>query len=119
MSAAFGVWTSLEFPFERLFFDWWGGMLSVDRASRSPVSHAYTGQAWLAFFDLLQSYEAASPERLEAPYFEAEAPCTMLIDEMETLWAPIAASDDWSLFYEKIGAIREMGAALELCARPK
>ena len=94
-------------------------MLSVGRASRSPFSHAYKGQAWQAFFNLLQSYEAASPERLEVPYFEAEAPCTMLIDEMETLWAPIAASDDWSLFYEKIAAIREMGAALGLRARPK
>jgi len=35
---------------------------------------------------------------------------TMLIDEVEALWAPIAERDDWSLFETKlrdIAALRE------------
>ena len=36
----------------------------------------------------------------------------MLIDEVEAIWAPIAANDDWSLFDAKIASIRAMGAAL-------
>ena len=36
----------------------------------------------------------------------------MLVDEVEAIWAPIAAGDDWSAFHAKVAAVREMGAAL-------
>jgi hypothetical protein len=36
----------------------------------------------------------------------------MLIDEMEAIWQPIAAADDWSLFHDRIAAIRRMGEAM-------
>jgi hypothetical protein len=36
----------------------------------------------------------------------------MLIDEVEAIWAPIAAADDWSALHAKVAAIRAMGAAL-------
>ena len=32
----------------------------------------------------------------------------MLIDEVEAIWAPIAASDDWSRFEAKLTEIGEM-----------
>jgi hypothetical protein len=32
----------------------------------------------------------------------------MTIDEVEAIWAPIAASDDWSLLSDKIVAIHQM-----------
>ena len=35
------------------------------------------------------------------------------IDEVESLWAPIAARDDWQPLTEKITAIRTMRAALD------
>ncbi|WP_375250174.1 protein adenylyltransferase SelO family protein [Sphingomonas sp.] len=47
----------------------------------------------------------------DAAYWRG-APCAMLIDEVEAIWAPIAANDDWSLFDAKIASIRAMGAAL-------
>ena len=34
------------------------------------------------------------------------------IDEVESIWAPIAEADDWSRFDAKIAAVREMGEAL-------
>jgi hypothetical protein len=36
----------------------------------------------------------------------------MLIDEIEAIWAPIAAADDWSRFEAKIAAVRQAGEAL-------
>ncbi len=39
-------------------------------------------------------------------------PCTMLIYEVENIWAAIADQDDWSLLNAKIVQIREYGTAL-------
>jgi hypothetical protein len=35
----------------------------------------------------------------------------MLIDEVEAIWAPIAAADDWGPLNAKVAAIRRMGEA--------
>ncbi len=32
----------------------------------------------------------------------------MLLDEMEAIWAPIAESDDWSLFESTLSEIAQM-----------
>ena len=45
------------------------------------------------------------------PYFASERPCTMLIEEVEALWAPIAERDDWSAFAAKLADIEAMGEA--------
>ena len=39
-------------------------------------------------------------------------PCSMLIDKVEAIWAPIAQADDWSAFHAKVAAVRAMGEAL-------
>jgi len=41
-------------------------------------------------------------------------PHTLLIDDVEALWAPIAESDDWSLFEAKLAEIADLRAALAL-----
>ena len=38
--------------------------------------------------------------------------CSMLIDEVESIWAAISGRDDWQPLYSKIDDIRRMGAAL-------
>jgi uncharacterized protein YdiU (UPF0061 family) len=63
-----------------------------------------------AFADHLAAFEPV-PEALNHPYWAGARPETMLIDEVEALWAPIAASDDWSAFEAKLEAVRRMGAA--------
>ena len=45
-------------------------------------------------------------------YWRADAPCSMLIDEVEAIWTAIAERDDWGPLHTKIDAIRSMGAAL-------
>ncbi|KQN91667.1 selenoprotein O [Sphingomonas sp. Leaf67] len=45
-------------------------------------------------------------------YWSDGTPCSMLIDEVEAIWAAIAERDDWTPFHEKVAAIRRMGQAL-------
>jgi uncharacterized protein YdiU (UPF0061 family) len=64
-----------------------------------------------AFVDQLAGFEPA-PGALDNGYWDGPAPETMLIDEVEALWAAIAERDDWGPFEAKIAAVRRMGAAL-------
>ncbi|GJD60670.1 protein adenylyltransferase SelO [Methylobacterium frigidaeris] len=98
-------------PFEQAFFDWYGGLASEARAARSPAAAHYAGDG---FARVRRALEALSPDpaaRLDHPYFAGLKPCTMLIDEVEALWAPIAAADDWSAYHAKLAAIGEMAQA--------
>ncbi|WP_114226562.1 MULTISPECIES: protein adenylyltransferase SelO family protein [Sphingomonas] len=45
------------------------------------------------------------------PYWQDDQPCSLLIDEVEAIWAPIAEADDWLAFGGKLSAIWRMGAA--------
>ncbi len=56
---------------------------------------------------------AYAPRKLrDHPYWRADAPCSMLIDEVESIWADIAERDDWRALHAKILAIRDFGTAL-------
>ena len=41
-----------------------------------------------------------------------DVPCSMLIDEVETLWSAIDERDDWAPLHTKIASIRTLGEAL-------
>jgi uncharacterized protein YdiU (UPF0061 family) len=69
---------------DRFFFDAFGGDLPGPYAPRKDRSHAY----W------------------------SGEPCSMLIDEVESIWSAIADNDDWSVMEAKVAKIREMGEAL-------
>ena len=47
-------------------------------------------------------------------YFQDDDPQTMLIDEVEAIWAPIAEHDDWSVLADKIHQIHRMAAGYGL-----
>ncbi|WP_338468498.1 YdiU family protein [Novosphingobium sp. ZN18A2] len=49
---------------------------------------------------------------LDHPYWNDDAPQSMLIDEVEAIWDGIAQSDDWSALEAKVAALRRMGEAL-------
>ena len=61
-------------------------------------------------FPALDGY--ASVIDLSHPYWSMPAPCSMLINEVEAIWQPIAEQDDWSMLNAKITNIRLMGDAL-------
>src|SRR5262249_45005338 len=62
---------------DRLFFDWRGG--------RDPKGDAYIGPE----FDQLRSALQGRQRPLIHPYWDDGAPCAMLIDEVEAIWAAI------------------------------
>lgn len=98
-------------PFEQTFFDWYGGTRSTHRAEKSPSANLYVQAAFHPVRDALNAFDAASEDTLDHPYFERRTPCTMLIEEVEALWAPIAAEDDWTAFEAKLAEIRSMAEA--------
>ncbi len=101
-------------PFERVFFDWFCGRASEDRAARSPLAALYAEEEFAPLRRLLCAPAPARPERLRHGYFSDDAPCTMLIDEVEALWAPIAAEDDWSAFAQKLSHVARLREGLAL-----
>lgn len=100
-----------DVPFERVFFDWFCGRASNDRRKESPINHLYNEEDFKPIAAALQNFEPDRPARLQADYFQRHDPLTMLIDEVEAIWAPIADADDWTLFETKLADIDEMRRA--------
>ena len=98
-------------PYEQVFFDWFGGTPSAQRAMKSPAAPFYQREDFTPVREALFAVEPDRSARLDHAYFKAERPCTMLIDEVEAIWAPIADADDWSAFEDKLMAIDEMREA--------
>jgi uncharacterized protein YdiU (UPF0061 family) len=108
------IWIFLQTsqsPFEQFLFDFHGGLADPARIARSPAAANYAGETFAPLREALAPYEPALHARLDHPYFANATPCTMLIDEVEAIWAPIADTDDWSLFTEKLQSIKTMAEA--------
>jgi uncharacterized protein YdiU (UPF0061 family) len=104
--------------FDRFFFDWYGGEASAVRATRSPAAEAWASPAFATLRRRLAGFEPVDPARLVHPYYRRTEPCSLLYDEIETIWGRIAERDDWSAFEAKLGAIGELREANpELVAR--
>jgi serine/tyrosine/threonine adenylyltransferase len=85
---------------DRFFFDWRGG--------RIPAGEVYRAGE----FDGLRTQLEGRQSPLAHGYWSDPAPCSMLIDEVEAIWAAIADRDDWQPFESKIDAIRRMADAM-------
>lgn len=108
------LWTFLHetrAPFEQAFFDWYGGLASVGRAKQSPSARFYDQPAFTPLRSALEDYEPERNAVLDHPYFARHSPCTMLIEEVEALWEPIAQADDWSPLHRKLQDIGIMADA--------
>ena len=101
-----------QIPFERFFFDAYGGAAAAARLARSPAAAEYRSTAAAEVVADLAAYAPRPTARLDHPYFADPAPCTLLIDEIEAIWAAIDVADRWTAFDAKIAAIRRMGEAL-------
>jgi len=98
-----------QMGYEQFFFDWRGG--DETRALRSPAAEHYRGEGFAALKGMIAAHGRAADANLDHPYFKRDTPRTMLIDEMEALWAPIAEADDWRPIYAALGEIEEMREA--------
>jgi uncharacterized protein YdiU (UPF0061 family) len=103
VGALFELLADADVGYDQVFFDLYGG------GPRGRAAKRYAGPRWDALAKLLALYRPAS-ETLPA-YYEGEAPCTLLIDEIEAIWSAIAERDDWRPFERKIEQIRAMPSA--------
>ncbi len=102
-------WVALaesQMPFELAFFGACGGALDATFSDDFAAVRALLA-------------DRTCPGRPDHAYFRQPGPCTVLIDEVEAIWAPIAAADDWSAFTAKVAAVRLMGQGLRLGMAPK
>ena len=89
-------------PLDAFFFDWRGGDCRKDSA--------YTSIPFTALRSALAGYEPSGAHN--HPYWERSLPCSMLIEDVEAIWQPIAERDDWAALHRKVDDIRMMGDAL-------
>lgn len=108
----FAFMNYVQLPFEQAFFDLFGGAAGREKRERSPSAAMYDGAA---IIERLDAMEPDRPERLENPVFKG-APPTLIIEQVEALWEPVAQKDDWAPFEETCAAIRRYGAALDVTA---
>lgn len=91
---------SREEKIDRIFFDWRGG--------RDPGVERYPSETFRALAKTLDGRERT----VSHPYWSDPEPCSMHIDEVESIWSAIADSDDWTPFETKVEAIRRMDDAM-------
>lgn len=92
-------------PFAKTFFDF---------SSRKVYSHQPTKDRYEKLSPaLLRSFEKFEPadDRKVGDHLTLN---TLLIDEIEEIWKPIAAHDDWQLFNQKVAALQAMRSTAEL-----
>ena len=109
MEAVYGFLSSSKIGYDQFFFDLYGGTLRLEKLLSGNSRQHYVGEAWDALRSLVDLYQPVHPNF--SSYYDGAEPCTLLIDEIESIWSAIARGDDWSPFTEKISQIRAMGAA--------
>jgi len=102
--------TQSQVGWDQFFHDWRGGGASASRAGDSPQANRYAEADFAAVRDGLEARGRA--DALAHAYFRRATPATMLIGEVEALWAAIAERDDWGPFETKLGQIAALRDAL-------
>lgn len=107
--AFYGALRESGAPYEQAFFDLALGA-GAERLEKSPSAELYRSNT---FADVLNAIRGTAPATgISAhAYFNGAGPVTMLVEDVETLWAAIDKNDDWTPLERKIGEIRSMGEA--------
>ncbi len=108
-------------PFQRMFFDLLGAR--PERLRASPIRNLFETAAWAEVIEDLRALPAAPglEAALAHPYAARPAPETLVIEEVEAIWAAIDAADDWAPLAAKVAALREVrdfGETLGLLSGP-
>ncbi len=107
--------TQSRASWDQFFHDWIGGEASAARAAESPQATLYQDEAFLT---VRRGFEARTRSDLGSllsrPLLQRPTQVSMVIDEVERIWAAIAERDDWSPFEAKLADIREMRETLGL-----
>lgn len=102
VAAAEPVMRARQVQPDRFFFD----------AATGRDTPRGTGTEETAWSEALTRLGPPDPAMIADPYWSGAGPVTMLIDEVEALWAQVDAGD-WRALDAKIAAIRAMGRAMD------
>ena len=103
--------TDSEAVWPQVFHDWFGGSESEGRAAASPQVALYKADAFAPVKAQVLARDPVLPERLAHDIFQRPAPPSLLIDEVEALWALIAEADDWSAYEQTLADIEALRIA--------
>ena len=103
VAGVFAFLDASKMGFDRFFFDAYGG---------APKGKGYAGADFVALGRALEVLEPRKSAPREHVYFTRDEPVTMVIDEVERVWAAIAGEDDWGPFEAKVADVGVMGHAL-------
>lgn len=78
------------------------------RAQNQHYMTSFESPEYANFTKLLAEYGKAENNH---SYWKDIGPCSVHIEEVESIWAHIAQHDDWSILQQKIENIRRMGSA--------
>ena len=93
------------FLHDQIFHDLYGGQARIE---------GYVANYWRPVLNYLQDSLPRDEAALDHPYFQSQNALSMTIDEVEAIWGPIAANDDWSFLSAKLAAIHQMRQAYDI-----
>ncbi len=96
--------------YEQTFFDLHSA--DISRLEKSPQKEFYQSESFEKLKISLADFEIEDIPKAKHSYFQNPRPCTLLIDEIESIWKEIDSTDDWSKFHAKIDQIRQMRNAI-------
>ncbi|HRX75613.1 MAG TPA: YdiU family protein [Hyphomonas sp.] len=111
LQAFYGWMTESGASWPQVFHDWFGGEASEARAAASPQAALYAADAFAPVRAQILARTPVRPERLSHAIFQRPAPPSLLVDDVEALWAPIAEADDWSAYAVKLEEIEALRLA--------
>jgi uncharacterized protein YdiU (UPF0061 family) len=112
--ALFAFLLATKIPFEGAMFDLYAAPARLRRALSGPRASFYAAPEFEPVRQLLANRRLSNLAHPDHPYFQRTEPTTLLYDEIEALWAPIAERDNWSAFYAKLTAIETVRDAYRL-----
>lgn len=111
LQTVFDWLTESQAGYDQFFHDWRALDARATREAVSPQAPLYAAPGFTTVRDGIEARRPTGSIR-HHPYWSHAVPYTMLIDDVETVWAAIAERDDWSLFEAKLRQIDELRSAL-------
>lgn len=109
LKSCFDFLRSSKVGFDEFFFDWNGGLESKEFALQSERNKLYSGESFQRFFNYLQKREVSNKNLLIHLRQNWDKPESLLIDEIEEIWAQIDQNDQWESLNSKLEKLRKWG----------
>ena len=102
---------STQVGFDEACFDWYGGEAGLNKAKSHARGSIYQSRDFAKAYDLLSQAPTDVDAQPDHRYFQNDNPMHLRVDQVEAIWAPIAATDDWSPLRSALAQIHDMSDA--------